>query len=165
MAKAKSTGVNKPAAMAKNSLTPKQEAFCRAYVETGNATAAYRAAFGDKKWAEGALHVQASKLLSTPKVNLMVKSLQAKHAERHEITVDDLVEELEEARSLAKDIGQASAAVSATMGKAKLLGLVIERTEHTGKDGAPITIRQITADMSPQEAAQEYARSLEADDA
>jgi hypothetical protein len=37
--------------------------------------------------------------------------------------------------------------------------------EHTGKDGAPIAVRQITADMSPQEAALEYARSLEADDA
>jgi hypothetical protein len=37
--------------------------------------------------------------------------------------------------------------------------------EHTGKDGAPIAVRQITADMSPQQAAQEYARSLEADDA
>ena len=37
--------------------------------------------------------------------------------------------------------------------------------EHTGKDGAPITVKQITADMTPQEAAQEYARSLEADDA
>src|SRR5690606_32229549 len=37
--------------------------------------------------------------------------------------------------------------------------------EHTGKDGQPIAVRQITSDMSPQEAAQEYARSLEADDA
>jgi hypothetical protein len=37
--------------------------------------------------------------------------------------------------------------------------------EHTGKDGAPIAVKQITADMTPQEAAQEYARSLEADDA
>lgn len=124
--------------MPKDSLTPKQEAFCKAYVETGNATAAYRRAFGDKKWADGALHVQASKLLSTPKVDLRIKALQAKHAQRHEVTVDDLVKELEEARSLAKDIGQASAAVSATMGKAKLLGLVVEKTEQTGKDGGPI---------------------------
>jgi hypothetical protein len=37
--------------------------------------------------------------------------------------------------------------------------------EHSGAGGAPITIRQITADMSPTEAALEYARSLEADDA
>lgn len=37
--------------------------------------------------------------------------------------------------------------------------------EHTGRDGAPIAVKQITADMSPQEAAQEYARSLEAEDA
>ena len=41
----------------------------------------------------------------------------------------------------------------------------LSAVEHTGKDGAPIAVRQITADMSPQEAALEYARSLEADDA
>jgi phage terminase small subunit len=119
-------------------LTPKQEAFAQAYIETGNATEAYRRAFGDKKWAEGALHVQASKLLSKPKVRLRVDALQAMHAKRHNLTVDDLVDELEEARSLAKEIGQASAAVGATMGKAKLLGLVIDKTEQTGKDGGPI---------------------------
>jgi hypothetical protein len=121
--------------MADGKLTLKQEAFCQAYIETGNATEAYRRAFGEKDWAEGALHVQASKLLSTPKVNLRVKTLQAKAVERHDITVDDLVTELESARNKAMNEPKgASAAVSATLGKAKLLGLIIDRGE-VGKPG------------------------------
>lgn len=39
-----------------------------------------------------------------------------------------------------------------------------ERLQHTGKDGAPIAVRQIVDTMTPAEAAEEYARSLEADD-
>lgn len=39
------------------------------------------------------------------------------------ITLDDLMTELDEARLTAKDNGQASAMVAATMSKAKLLGL------------------------------------------
>jgi phage terminase small subunit len=120
-------------------LTAKQEAFCKSYIETGNATEAYRRAYDAKGMADNVIHVKACELLKHGKVAVRIKTLQAKHAERHEITVNDLVKELEEARSLAKDIGQASAAVSATMGKAKLLGLVVEKTEQTGKDGGPIT--------------------------
>ena len=40
-----------------------------------------------------------------------------------------LLDELEEARQLALRLGQASAAVAATMGKAKILGLIIDRRE------------------------------------
>lgn len=53
--------------------------------------------------------------------------------------------ELEEARLHAlKDDKGASAAVSAIMGKAKLHGLLIDKGELTGKDGAPLqTITRI----------------------
>ena len=46
-----------------------------------------------------------------------------------EYTRDALLSELEEARQLALRLGQASAAVAATMGKAKILGLIIDRRE------------------------------------
>ncbi len=39
------------------------------------------------------------------------------------MTIDDLMNELEDARLTAKENGQASAMVSASMSKAKLLGL------------------------------------------
>lgn len=43
--------------------------------------------------------------------------------ERHKITVDDLLAELDEARAIGKKTGKAAPMVAATMGKAKLLGL------------------------------------------
>jgi len=123
-------------------LTPKQEAFACAYVETGNASEAYRRAYDvapdckpntDEK--------RACELLKNGKVTGRVEALQTEHAKRHNITVDALTAELEEARGKAMDTGQVSAAVSATMGKAKLHGLVKDKTvnEFTGADGQPVT--------------------------
>jgi hypothetical protein len=55
-------------------------------------------------------------------------------AKRHEITQDSLLEELEQARQSALTNNQASAAVAASMGKAKLCGMIVERKE-SGKPG------------------------------
>jgi len=55
--------------------------------------------------------------------------LQAEHRERHKVTVDGLTWELEKARILAMDAGDAVAAVQAIMGKAKLHGLLVDRTQ------------------------------------
>lgn len=46
------------------------------------------------------------------------------------VTIDDLVNELDDARQTAKENGQASAMVSAVMSKAKLLGLDRADSEH-----------------------------------
>lgn len=53
---------------------------------------------------------------------------------RHEITIDTLLADLEADRTLAHVEAQAGAAVSATMAKARLLGLIIDRKE-TGQPG------------------------------
>lgn len=53
---------------------------------------------------------------------------------RHEITLDTLLADLESDRALAHCEGQGSAAVQATMAKARLLGLIVDRKE-TGKPG------------------------------
>jgi hypothetical protein len=46
-----------------------------------------------------------------------------------EVTPDKMIRELEQARSLAHRRGQASAAVTATLAKARLAGLLSERGE------------------------------------
>jgi hypothetical protein len=84
------------------------------------------------------INVKASELLKNGKVAARVAELRAAHAARHDITVDDLVDELQEARALAIKRENPSAAVAATMGKAKLLGLVVDKGELTGKDGKPL---------------------------
>ena len=112
-------------------LTIKQEKFCMVYVETGNASEAYRQAYNAKNMKEASINVNASKLLADAKVALRIKELKSGHAKRHELTIDDLVDELEEARqaALLAESPQSSAAVSATMGKAKLLGLVVDKSD------------------------------------
>lgn len=101
----------------------KHEKFCQFYIETGNASEAYRRAFPDNTMKDNSLHVEASRLLNSPMVSLRVSELRGEHKERHNMTVDDLIKELEEARQAGLEFESASAMVAATMGKAKLLGL------------------------------------------
>lgn len=121
-------------------LTTKQEAFACKYVECGNASEAYRHAYDAGKMADSTIWVKASELLSNGKVAVRVKELRDAIAEAHKLTVADLLRELEEARTaaLTAETPQASAAATATMGKAKLLGLDKQTIEVTGKDGGPI---------------------------
>lgn len=123
-------------------LTPKQEAFVQSYLETGNASEAYRSS-GYSGGNPKTVHEAASRLLKNSKVIARLAELQKIHQERHEVTVDSLVAELDEARQLALKTEAPAAAVSATMGKGKLLGLIVEKNEHTGKGGEPIQFQRI----------------------
>ena len=121
-------------------LTIKQERFCMVYVETGNASEAYRQAYNAENMKEASINVNACKLLADAKITLRVKELKSGHTKRHELTIDDLVKQLEEARQVALGLEnpQCSAAISATMGTAKLLGLVVDKNETTGANGGAI---------------------------
>lgn len=72
--------------------------------------------------------------------------LQGAVAERTLVTVQSLTDELEEARSIAIAEKQSSAAVAATLGKAKLHGLLIEKKQHTGPNGGPIQNQTLNID-------------------
>ena len=123
-------------------LTPKQEAFALAYVETGNASEAYRRSYNAEKMKPETVNRTAKEQLDNPKIAARLAELKAAHVERHEVTVDDLIRELEEARSIAMagERQQPAAMVAATMGKAKILGLVQDKVDArlTGPDGGPI---------------------------
>lgn len=113
--------------MSELNLTPKQESFCQLYIELGNASEAYRQSYDADSMNENTVHVKASELLSNGKVSVRVDQIRNEHKKRHNITIDTLLLELEEARKIALSPAlekpQTAAAVSATMGKAKLLGL------------------------------------------
>ena len=53
------------------------------------------------------------------------------HQQRHQITIDSLSSQLDEDRDFARQNGHSAAAVSATMGKARLFGLLRDRSEIT----------------------------------
>ena len=63
-------------------LTIKQEAFARAYVETGNASEAYRRAYNAENTKQESIAVNASKTLAHANVALMVREMRKELAER-----------------------------------------------------------------------------------
>jgi phage terminase small subunit len=120
-------------------LTPKQEAFALAYVETGNAAEAYRRAYDVKAATQhSSIYVAASRLLDNPKVMLRVEELQKQAAEMCLYTVRDAYTEYEVARQLALQTENPSAAVAAVKGKVALFGLEAparNKVDHTSSDG------------------------------
>ena len=133
-------------------LTPKQEKFCRAYIETGNASEAYRRAYDAGGMKSETINRRAKECLDNGKIAACLASLKGHHLKRHDITVDSLVVELEEARTLAGTNQVPSAMVSASMGKAKLLGLLVDKQEHTGRGGEPL--------QPPEASTRDIARAI-----
>ncbi len=118
-------------------LTPKQEAFCLAYVETGDASEAYRRAYDASAMSPAAINVEASRLLEHPKITLRLDGLRARLQKRHEITVDSLTGMLKDAYALAMnpEVEAPAAAVSAALGLGRLHGLIVDKKHVTSEDG------------------------------
>lgn len=132
--------------------TQNKEIFAQKCVELKNASEAYRAAYSCENSKPETIHSEASRLKADPKVAARILELQNELREELSVTVKSIVKELEDARLHAlKDDKGASAAVSASMGKAKVCGLLVDKTELTGKDGAPIEVEDVFAGLSQKE--------------
>ena len=110
-------------------LTPKQEGFCLSYIETGNASEAYRLNYSAENMSPESVFVNASRMLNNTKVALRLQQLKQHHQKRHDITVDRITRELYEDREAAKKVNQFSASIAALMHVAKLHGLVTDKSE------------------------------------
>lgn len=115
-------------------VTEQEEKFSQVFVETGNASEAYRQSYKSDKMSVNAIGVEASRMLDRPRVALRISQLREKHSKRHNVTVDSLVAELEEIKNVAlsAETPQSSAAVAAVLGKAKLMGLDKQLVQLSG---------------------------------
>lgn len=122
----------------KRGITQKQRAYCLAFMETGNSSEAYRRSYDASGMTTASVNRCAKDVYDNVNVSAMIEQLRKKAMKRNEITVDTLLDELEEARKAAldADTAQSSAAVSATMGKARLLGLDKKIVDHMSSDGS-----------------------------
>ena len=118
-------------------LTAKQAAFVNAFLESGNASQAYRVAYDAENMKDSAIRVNASKLLKHANIALAVDAARKTVQRRSEISVEKLTAWLEKAleKAMSEPKG-ASAAVSAVMGIGKLHGLVVDKKEVTRKRDA-----------------------------
>ena len=116
-------------------LTPKQQAFIEAYCANGfNASKAAREAGYSVKTSKQ----MGKENLTKPPIKAAIDRFKAKNAKKAEITIESLIEELDEAQELAKQVGQASVIVSAVQAKAKLLGFDKLSVELTGANGGAV---------------------------
>lgn len=116
------------------SLTPKQEAFALAYVETGNASEAYRRAYNAAKMQPSTIHRAAHELIENPKIAARLSEL------RQPVTqaVQEVIEQeaIDTAWVLRKavevvNIGLATVPVRGRDGKV----IEVTRTDHeTGEE-------------------------------
>ena len=106
-------------------LSARHEAFAQNVARGMALVEAYAEAGYDRNYGN------AVRLKRNDKVARRIAQLQTQAKERTLVTVQTLTAELEDARKLALEVSNPSAAVSATMGKAKLNGLLVDKSEVT----------------------------------
>ena len=74
-------------------LTPKQEKFCLVYIETGNASEAYRQSYNTAKMKPETVNRTAKQLLDNRKISARLDELRAELKQRHVVTIDRVLEE------------------------------------------------------------------------
>lgn len=117
-------------------LTPKQENFCLAYLETGNASEAYRRAYDADGMTPGSINVKASELLSNVKIAVRLEELRAPVRDRAMLTLESHLARLDELSRKAEEFEQFSAAITAETNRGKAAGLYTEKVDHTSSDGS-----------------------------
>ena len=120
-------------------LTPKQQRYDRFVSEMlvdGNVTRSAKAAGYSEKTA----YSQGHRLLKNVEIANAIKAGQKDIAKRNGLTIDDILDELEEARKIAQAEGKGAPMVAASMGKAKLLGLIVDKAETKTEGNISIDI-------------------------
>lgn len=121
-------------------LTAKQEKFCLVYHITGNASEAYRQSYDCGKSNEQTINNEAYELKNNPDVAIRIEQLRQEDRDSAKVTIDTLTKELELARKGSMFTAQYSAAVAASMGKAKIHGLLIDKIDGNIKVDAASAI-------------------------
>lgn len=129
-------------------MTPKQEKFAQLYVETGNASEAYRQAYNSKAKPDS-VYVNASKLLSVAKVSLRVRELQD---EMEEKSLWRRINSLKVLSEIALEGEKDSDRVNAVKALNSMHGWDRQTIDHTSSDGS----------MSPAANQEAVLKALEA---
>ena len=90
------------------------------------------------------MNLKAKELLNNGKIAARINELRGSHQQRHEITIDVLSAQLDEDRQFARQSGNSAAAVSATMGKARLFGFLNNRPENTNERATSLRVEEVS---------------------
>lgn len=121
----------------------KHEKFAQALAKGASQATAYV----DAGYAPSDPH--AARLARNGKVEARVLELQSRAAAKVEFTIADMAKQLDEDREFARKCETPAAAVSASMGKAKLLGMLTDKIEQ--KVSVRLTFADLYADDADED--------------
>lgn len=121
-------------------LTPKQEAFCLAYLETGNASEAYRHSYSVKSMSDTAVNREAKRLIDNPKIATRLEELRKPVRERAQISLESHLEALKSLRDRADASENFSAAITAEVARGKASGLYSDKEKPKAAERPQIIV-------------------------
>lgn len=113
-------------------MTPKQEAFVLAYLESGNASEAYRRAYNAVNMKDSSVRVQAAKMLASPNIALRIEQIRKPAVDAAQMTLEQHIADLKRIRDAAFGDGKYSAAATAEVARGKVAGFYVEKVEQVG---------------------------------
>lgn len=116
------------------SLTLKQENFCLAYIETGNASEAYRRAYNATNMLENTVNRRAKELVDDGKITARLTEIRKPVIEAAQVTLENHLNDLKRLRDDAWASEKYGPAIQAEISRGKASGHYIERVE-SGKPG------------------------------
>lgn len=130
----------------KRPLTPKQEAFCLAYIETGNASEAYRRAYNAGKMKGPTVNKRSNELLSNGAITGRLDALRKPALEKALCTLEQHLNDLKALRNGAVKAGQFSAAITAEGLRGKASGHYSERSKDDDETPPPVKVEVVVKD-------------------
>ena len=122
-------------------LTPKQEKFCQCVASGMSYADSYKEAYDAENMGIDTIYVNSSVLMSDNKISLRVNELRKPAIKKLEITLEKLLNELEQAKAfcLTENKKDLNNYIKAIQEQGKLAGLYIDKQDITSGN-EPITI-------------------------
>ncbi|MBF0309230.1 MAG: terminase small subunit [Magnetococcales bacterium] len=114
-------------------LTPKEEAFCQAYLVTRSGSEAFRRVYSTGKMSDKAITNGARNVRLRPPVAARIAQLGAEVAQRHEVTMDELVNLAREAVGIAREKKDSAGMIAGVRELGILSGLRVTKREIRAK--------------------------------
>lgn len=119
------------------SLTKKQEDFILAYIESGNATGAYRSAYNVGGMKAETVNRTAKELLDNPKIAARIAELRKPVIEKAQLSLEQHLNDLKRLRDLAEASEKYGPAIMAEVSRGKASGLYVDKVRVSGDGGKP----------------------------
>ena len=113
-------------------LTPKQEKFCLVYMQTGNATEAYRQAYSTGNMKPATVNRKAKEVIDNGNIGARLAELKQPAIEAAQLSLTQHLMDLQRLRDAAWADEKYGPAVVAEVSRGRASGLYIEKIQHSG---------------------------------